>query len=57
MTWIGGLIAYLVLRDRNPTTARNMLVLGIIMAVVILVGTIVFLLFFLSFLHTGLPRV
>lgn len=34
LTWIGGLIAYFVLKDRNAKTARNMLIFGIVWAFV-----------------------
>lgn len=30
LAWIGGLIAYFVLKDRNGKTATNMLIFGIV---------------------------
>ena len=31
LTWVGGLIAWLVNRDTDPGTARNMLILGLVL--------------------------
>jgi len=31
LTWLGGLIAWLVNKDTDPRTARNMLILGIVL--------------------------
>jgi hypothetical protein len=57
LSWIGGLIAYFVLRDRNAKTARNMLIFSIVWTVV--VGAITFGLFFVFFAsvfgHVGAP--
>jgi uncharacterized membrane protein YvbJ len=43
LTWIGGLIAYFVLKDRNSKTATNMLIFGIIWAFVGVIITVLFL--------------
>ncbi|MGD1054830.1 MAG: zinc ribbon domain-containing protein [Nitrososphaerales archaeon] len=46
--WIGGLIAYFVLKDRNRETAEHMLIFGIVWTFVggIIVGFLLFGLFF-----------
>ena len=41
LTWVGGLICYLVLKDRNPKTATSMLILGVVMVAVEVVAWIV----------------
>ena len=52
MTWLGGIIAYLVLHDRNRKTATNMLVFGLVWAfVVAIVYVVAVLAFFFSLLH------
>jgi hypothetical protein len=32
--WLGGVIAYFVWKDKNPQTAKNMLVVGIVITVI-----------------------
>jgi hypothetical protein len=36
LTWLGGVISFLVLRKKNFKTARNMLIVGIVWAVIII---------------------
>ena len=45
LTWIGGLIAYIVIKDRNPKTARKMLIFGLVWGFVAV--AVYFLFFFL----------
>lgn len=56
LAWIGGLIAYFVLKDRNEKTAEHMLIFGIVWT---FVGAIVvFVLFFLfAVAVVGIPSV
>jgi len=35
--WVGGLIAWAVNKDQDPTTAKNMLITGIVISVVLFV--------------------
>ncbi len=32
LNWVGGVICWFVLKDRNRRTARNMLILGLVLA-------------------------
>ena len=54
LQWVGGLICYLVLKDRNPHTAQNMLILGVVMVAVVFVTTLLFFALFFFFLFTPL---
>jgi Na+/proline symporter len=50
-TWLGGLIAWAVTKDKDPKKARSMLILGIVLAVILVVLTVAFIaLFVLGFL-------
>ena len=40
-TWLGGLIAWAVVRDKDPGKARSMLILGIVLAVLSVILTII----------------
>lgn len=48
LSWVGGLIDYLIFKDKNPRTAKKMLIVGIVMVAV--TYAIVFGFFFLLFL-------
>ena len=48
LSWIGGLIAWLVVKDRDPRMARNCLILGIILTVAPI--AIIFLIAFIGIL-------
>ena len=37
--WLGGLVAWVIVRDRDPITARHMLITGIVISVVALILT------------------
>jgi hypothetical protein len=41
-TWLGGIIAWAVNKDKDPKKARSMLILGIVLAVVFAVITTIF---------------
>ncbi|MBI3841091.1 MAG: zinc-ribbon domain-containing protein [Thaumarchaeota archaeon] len=41
-SWIGGIIAYFVLKDRNQRTATNMLIFGIVWTIAGVIITIAF---------------
>lgn len=45
LAWIGGLIAYFVLKDRNSKTAEHMLIFGVIWT---FVGVFVVFIFFIA---------
>jgi len=45
LAWIGGLIAYFVLKDRNQKTAEQMLIFGVVWTFVGIIIGVVFLLF------------
>lgn len=40
MAWVGGLITYVVFKDRNARAAKKMLVLGIVMSAVFYLVTL-----------------
>jgi len=37
--WLGGLVAWVIVRDRDPVTARHMLITGIVISVIALILT------------------
>jgi cobalamin biosynthesis protein CobD/CbiB len=48
LTWLGGAIAFLALRKKNFKTARNMLIFGVVWAIII-IPTLAFLFGFFIF--------
>jgi uncharacterized membrane protein YeaQ/YmgE (transglycosylase-associated protein family) len=52
LAWIGGLIAYFVLKDRNQTTAEHMLIFGVVWTFV--GAVVIWILFFVLFFATAI---